>query len=126
MNIPSDLLNLEILPLSTVKATLSEQVSKTQVGAKRVAITINGFPRAVLVSYEDFIGLLGKKSEPLGAKIDYADWKRQEPARLQVRDSVLGLFDMKRLPRKGQKAYKKELVDEFDRKLKSRSKRSGR
>jgi prevent-host-death family protein len=49
----SDLLNLEILPLTKVKATLSEQVKKTQGGRKRVAITSNGFPRAILLSYED-------------------------------------------------------------------------
>ncbi len=126
MNSTSDLLNLEILPLSRVKATLSEQVNKVHASRKRVAITTNGFPRAVLISYEDFIDLLGKKSEPPVPRIDYADWKRGEPGRLKARDSILGLFDMKRLSRKGQKAYKKDLVDEFDRKLKSRSKKSGR
>lgn len=105
----SDLLSLEILPLSKIKATLSEQVNKTQ-GGTRIAITINGFPRAILLSYSDFLDLLRKPGSPTSPTrtIRYESWKAAEPQRLLARDSILGLFDMKKLARKGKKTDKKK------------------
>lgn len=118
----SDLLQLEILPLSKVKATLSEQIHKTQ-GRRRIAITSNGFPKAILLSYEDFMELLaqGSSGSPVPKVIRYETWKEEEPLRLKARDSILGLFDMKKLSRKGQKTYKRETVLEIDRKIKKGS-----
>ncbi|MCC6272963.1 MAG: type II toxin-antitoxin system prevent-host-death family antitoxin [Deltaproteobacteria bacterium] len=117
----SDLLSLEILPLSKVKATLSEQVQKTQ-GRRRIAITSNGLPKAILLSYEDFLELLARGGpRPVPARVlRYDTWKNEESLRRKARHSVLGLFDMKALSRKGQKTYKRETVRELDRNLKKR------
>ena len=54
----SNLLSIEFLPLSEVKAKLSEVVNTSLTKSKRIAITTNGRPTAVLLSYSDFLSLL--------------------------------------------------------------------
>lgn len=110
----SDLRSIDFAPLSEVKAKLSEYVRL--LGKKRIALTTNGRPSAVLMSYEDYLNWLQEKpgektvqEEPL-ERISFSDWKKERKNQESVRDSILGLFDMNRLSRKGQKAYKKNLV----------------
>lgn len=131
MKSSSDLLSFEILPLSEVKATFSEQIKKTRRQGKRIAVTINGKPMAVLLSYDDFLDLLQASGESKvhpevpeespERVIRYIDWKRDAALGAKARDSILNLFDTKKLSRKGQKAYKKDLVDEFTRGLKKKN-----
>lgn len=47
----------EILPLSSVKAHLSELVDRVEGEHDRVVVTRNGRPAAVLISHEDLEGL---------------------------------------------------------------------
>jgi prevent-host-death family protein len=114
----TNLLSMEFLPLSEAKAKLSEQVRKILAEGKRIAITTNGRPTAVMVSYQDYLNLLKKVSSPsqegLVHVIDYQKWKRGERERERVRDSILTLFDMSKLSRKGQKSYKQETLRELD------------
>lgn len=114
----NDLLTMEFVPLSEAKAKLSEQMRLIASGRRRVGITCNGRPSAVLMSYEDFIHLLRSSEREQGRDLektyDFSEWKKSKPKRLKVRDSILGLFDAGNLSRKGQKKYKKEKVREFD------------
>lgn len=47
----------ETLPLSSVKAHLSELVDRVEAQHDRVVLTRNGKPAAVLISYDDLEGL---------------------------------------------------------------------
>lgn len=47
----------ETLPLSSVKAHLSELVDRVEGEHDRVVVTRNGLPAAVLISHEDLEGL---------------------------------------------------------------------
>lgn len=114
----SNLLKIEFLPLTEVKAKLSEQIKKLSSG-KRIAITANGRPAAVLLNYEEFLSLAAafKKSPHPGPErvIQYEDWLKSAPQRKAVSDSINRLFDVEKLSRKGQKAYKKDKVRGFSR-----------
>jgi prevent-host-death family protein len=98
-------------PLSEVKASLSEKVRQVRGIACRLVITTNGRPSAVLLSYEDFLALVsGAQSAEPAAVIDLGDWETGRSRRRQVRDSVLRRFDVGTLSKKGQKAYKRDIV----------------
>lgn len=113
----TDIREIEFQPLSEAKAHLSHVV-RTLSPERRVAITTNGRPTAVLLSYNDYLSLLPQQSHSYTPRrISMEEWKREEPQRLAVRDSILGLFDMKSLGRKGQKRYKQEAVRGFKRKV---------
>jgi hypothetical protein len=76
-----------------------------------VVITTNGRPAAVLVSYEDFLALLRGDALAMPEEvIDLEEWERGRQDRRRVRDSVLDRFQLRTLPRKGQKRYKRETV----------------
>ncbi|MBI3541068.1 MAG: hypothetical protein HY073_02885 [Deltaproteobacteria bacterium] len=50
-----------------------------------------------------------KEEKPVPEKvITMEEWRKGAEKRKKVRDSILSLFDMKSLSRKGQKKYKKE------------------
>src|SRR5215471_17061543 len=104
----ANLLSMEFLPLSEAKAKLSEQMRKIISEGKRIAITTNGRPTAVLVSYEDYKDLLKKAASPEQETpvrtIDFDDWKKGSTKRKKVSDSISRLFDTSRLSRKGQKS----------------------
>lgn len=59
----NDLLSMEFAPLSEVKAKLSEQMRLIASEGKRIVITCNGKPSAVLLSYEDYLSLIRLSSE---------------------------------------------------------------
>ena len=113
----TDLLSMKFLPLSEVKATLSEQVKKTQGGIRRIAITSNGRPTAVLLAYEDYLRLARackiSAAESTGGTIDFEVWKKGQEQRKEISASIDKLFDSASLTRKGQKPYKKAKLDEF-------------
>jgi prevent-host-death family protein len=112
-----DLRAIDFAPLSEVKAKLSEYVRL--LGRKRIALTTNGRPSAVLMSYEDYLNLSqggggaeAAQEAPI-QRISLAEWKKDSKNRETVRDSILGLFDADRLARKGQKDYKRKLVKTY-------------
>ena len=115
----SNLLSIEFVPLSEAKAKLSEQVRRVLTEGKRVAITTNGKPTAVLLAYGDYLKLLQQLSKNYSASeedmIDLKQWKRDKNKRRKVIRSVTKLFDPSALARKGQKAYKRDMVHELHR-----------
>ncbi len=121
----TNILKMEFIPLSQAKAKLSEFLRMAQTSSKRIAITTNGRPTGILLSFADFQELLKMSpslqgKEPI-RKLDFVEWKKNRKRRLQVRDSIFGLFDMDKLSHKGQKAYKRETVRDFSRKTKKRA-----
>ena len=56
MSLPpkNELSNFEFQPLSWVKARLSSIVNNLKISKKKIVLTTNGRPTAVLLSYEDF------------------------------------------------------------------------
>ena len=109
----------EFLPLSEVKATLSAQVRKVVLEGKKIAITSNGRPKAVILAYQDFLEILQKLEPECGQAtplkmIDFNDWKKERPHRKRISESIKQLFDTSHLSRKGQKAYKQEKVKSFE------------
>ncbi|MCC6273483.1 MAG: type II toxin-antitoxin system prevent-host-death family antitoxin [Deltaproteobacteria bacterium] len=113
-----NLLKIEFLPLSEVKAKLSEQIKKLAAG-KRVAVTSNGRPVAVLMDYEEYLAMAGRCAGETSVQpdrtLDYESWLRSASERQKISESINRLFDVDRLARKGQKAYKREKVDGFSR-----------
>lgn len=112
-----DLRKIDFAPLSEVKARLSEYVRL--LGRKRIALTTNGRPSAVLLSYEDYLKLSqggampeAPQTEPV-QRISLSEWKKEAKNSETVRDSLLGLFDADLLGRKGQKKYKRNLVKTY-------------
>lgn len=113
----NDILSVDFLPLSEAKAKLSEQMRKISLQGRRIAITTNGRPTAVLLGYQDFLDLL-RSALPVTIQspqdiLDYSQWKKGSLIRKQVSDSIDQLFDATQLSRKGQKPYKQEKVREF-------------
>lgn len=111
----TDIRKIEFQPLSEAKAHLSHVV-RTLSPERRVAITTNGRPTAVLLSYDDYLSLLPPQSHSYTPRrISMEEWERDEPNRIAIRDSIANLFDVKSLSRKGQKKYKAEAVRAFKR-----------
>ncbi len=111
----TDLRTLDFVTLSEAKARLSEFVRSLSQAAKKLVLTTNGHPSAVLLSYQDYLRLVGQQSFQAPTKvIRFEDWKRERGKRIVVRDSILNLFDADKLSRKGQKCYKKKTVASFD------------
>jgi len=83
----------EILPLSSVKAHLSELVDRVEGEHDRVVVTRNGRPAAVLISHEDLEGL----EETLAALSD-PDLMRQlrESEAAAAAGDVVELDDLRR------------------------------
>lgn len=105
---------LDFQPLSWVKARLSAVVKDLPARQKKIVLTTNGRPTAVLISYEDFLRLFSR-TEPDADPIRFEDWKRERKNKEKIRDSIVELFDISKLTRKGQKKYKEESVRAFDR-----------
>jgi antitoxin YefM len=83
----------ETLPLSSVKAHLSELVDRVEGEHDRVVVTRNGRPAAVLISHEDLEGLeetLAALSDP-----DLMRQLRQSEAAV-MEDDVVSLDDLSR------------------------------
>lgn len=111
------LLSFEFVPLSEAKAKLSEQVRWVTAEGKRIGITCNGKPAAVLMSYQDYLDLV-RASAPATPKAetriyDFQEWKKGKTQRAKVKESIAGLFEAEKLSRKGQKKYKEEAVREL-------------
>jgi prevent-host-death family protein len=82
----------ETLPLSAVKAHLSELVDRVEGEHDRVVVTRNGRPAAVLISHEDLEGLeetLAALSDP-----DLMRQIRQSEAAVAA-DDVVSLDDLR-------------------------------
>ena len=113
-----DVRGMIFVPLSEAKARLSEFMRRIVSGRERLAVTTNGRPTAVVLSYRDYLGLLGQLPKPpdsAGEAISLEEWKKGSRERKRVTASVRNLFNYDSLPRKGRKRYKEELLHELDR-----------
>lgn len=114
-----DLRGMTFVPLSEAKAKLSEFLRKITSDRVRLAVTTNGRPTAVVLSYEDYLDLLKQlptpPAEDAGEVLSLEEWKKGSAERKRVSASIRDLFNYDSLPRKGRKRYKKELLREFDR-----------
>ena len=108
------ILSTDFAPLSEVKAKLSERIRSALSSSKKTVITINGRPAAVLLAYQDYLALLrklpGGESGSAGRVISLKEWEKGQKNRREITRSIAALFDVARLSRKGQKAYKREGV----------------
>jgi prevent-host-death family protein len=115
----SNLLEMDFVPLTEIKAKLSEFVRKMVARSHRLTITTNGKPTAVLLPYSDFLELLRQRSTPIANEteeiMDIKDWRRGRAKRVEISRYIDGLFNPGQLSRKGQKGYKQERVRGFDR-----------
>lgn len=76
-----DFLNLEAFdfrPLSEAKARLSALVRQLVPGLRRVVITTNGKPTAVLMSYEDYLTLARGRGSELEGTTEAMDEKETD------------------------------------------------
>ena len=73
---------------------------------------------SLMRTFEDFLNLTSKDNSQLLDKepIHFEDWKKERKSKEKVRDSIVSLFDISKLSRKGQKKYKEETVRGFNRK----------
>lgn len=105
---------LSFVPLSEVKAKLSEHVRGLAADEKRIVITVAGRPAAVLIAYDEFVR--GGPAAPRADEvIDIEQRRAERPERERIRDSLLARFDVAKLSRKGQKSYKQKKVRDLGR-----------
>ena len=109
------------IPLSEVKAKLSEQIQRS--ASKRIAITNHGKPVAVLLSYHDYQKLLGQldshkypQAASTGRVIDYEEWKLGSARRKKASQAILDLFDMESLRLNAPKGVPRYIGTAVDRK----------
>lgn len=118
-----DIRRLEFHALSEAKAKLSALIRKLKSGGKRLVLTHQGQPTAVLLSYQDYLTMSENQSEAQSASqasptppkriLTLEEWRRGAKRRREVAESIAGLFDLSKLPRKGQKPYKQKVLREF-------------
>lgn len=116
---PFDLRGMAFVPLSEAKAKLSEFMRRIASGRERLAVTTNGRPTAVILSYRDYLFLLGQspRLEPTGEGevLSLEEWRKGSRERKRISASIRDLFNYDSLSRKGRKRYKKDLLREFGR-----------
>jgi prevent-host-death family protein len=81
----------ETLPLSSVKAHLSELVDRVESQHDRVVVTRNGRPTAVLISHEDLEGL----EETLASLSDPDLMQQMRQSEVAAEDDVVSLDDLR-------------------------------
>ena len=102
--------DLEYVSVAEVKAKLSEKLRRVSSHGRRFAITSHGKPKAVLLSYKNYIALLEKRNEGEIEKISIDEWKKDAKRRKKIVDSVSSLFDLNKLSRKRQRVHKGSVV----------------
>lgn len=114
-----DIRGMSFIPLSEAKAKLSEILRRMASGRERLAVTTNGRPTAVVLSYQDYLALLRElpKGPPEEEEkiLSLKEWKKGSKERKRVSASIRNLFNYDSLPRKGRKRYKKDTLREIDR-----------
>jgi len=96
--------DVEYVSVAETKAKLSEKLRRIEKNGRRFAITSHGKPKAILISYNEYIGLtkdLPKRKAP----------RAKLPTNKQVKEVakyITSKFDIKLLSKKGQKEYKSE------------------
>ena len=106
--------NIDFEPLTEVKARLSEKVANVSEKNRILAVTLNGKPKVVVVSYEEFLRWVEQSSaESSLAPLKLSEWEAEAGQRREVVHSIKKMFDWPRLSRKGQKPYKKNALKKF-------------
>jgi prevent-host-death family protein len=92
------------ISVAEMKAKLSEKIHACRELDRVFVITSHGKPRAVLISYEAYMGMTEKRTPQ--RKIKAKEWIQKQ----EVAHDIKNLFDEKKLTRKGQKGYKRRSV----------------
>ena len=98
--------------VAETKAKLSEKIRACRELGRTFIITSHGKPRAVLMSYEAYAGLIEKEQEP--TIMDAKRWHKERSRRKEVAREIKELFDERKLSRKGQKGYKRRAVKRME------------
>ncbi|MDO8461793.1 MAG: type II toxin-antitoxin system prevent-host-death family antitoxin [Deltaproteobacteria bacterium] len=110
----TSLLNIDFVPLTEVKAKLSEKVARVGQENRLLAITLNGKPTVLMLPYAEFLKWVQKKEKgESGRTIDFKEWEKGSKQRREVSQSIKDLFDLSLLTRKGQKPYKRDALKKF-------------
>lgn len=97
-----------------MKAKLSEKVAQLEVEGRLTAITVNGKPKAMLVSYAQFLKVISPEMTPyIPRRLSLKEWEKESKHRKEVVRSIKNLFDLSLLSRKGQKPYKRDALKKF-------------
>lgn len=98
---------LEYASIAETKARLSEKIRRVVDNNRRFAITSHGKPKAVLISYKNYIALTSNQNKTENQE-KVEDMSARD--KKTVIKSVTSRFDEKLLSRKGQKDYKNEKI----------------
>ena len=101
---------LQILTaIADFRKNLAQFIERVTQGKERVIISQHGKPKAVLLSYLEYLQLTGELPKE-GKKISLQDWLKEKPVREEFAAEVAKRFDSTQLTRKGQKGYKARVV----------------
>lgn len=107
----------EFAPLSEVKAKLSEKIRLASGKGKKIAITSNGKPAAILLGYRDYLTLLQSlpqtQPNPPKETLSLNSWKKDAKKREEISRDIDRLFIPAKLSRKGKNPYKQRKLREF-------------
>lgn len=92
------------ISVAEMKAKLSEKIRTCRELDRTFVITSHGKPRAVLISYEAYMGMTEERTPQ--RRINAKTWVQKREATHDIKN----LFDEKKLSRKGQKGYKRRAV----------------
>jgi len=110
----TSLKNIDFEPLTEVKAKLSEKVSTVSQKKRLLAITLNGKPTAILISYSEFLNWIQETQQPyIPRRLSLKQWEKEAKQRKAVACLIKNLFDVSKLSRKGQKPYKRNALKKF-------------
>jgi prevent-host-death family protein len=116
----SQVKDLDNISVAEAKTKLSEKLRSVENRGRRYLITSHGKPRAVIISYKEYLSLVQSSDKPTSRNISLEKWKSESNERNRVIESVSSTFNTSTLSRKGQKEYKQNGVKET-RKAKKRS-----
>jgi prevent-host-death family protein len=106
--------DLEYVSVAEMKAKLSEKLKSVESKGRRFAVTSHGKPKAVVISYKEYLAMAqGSIAEP-PKEIELGEMKKEIKKRKSIIESVSSLFDENKLSRKGQKGYKCEKVSNME------------
>ena len=103
---------LEYISVAETKAKLSEKLRSIESRGRRFAVTSHGKPKAVILGYKEYLSLLEAPLPPGEIKLD--KWRSESGIRRKIIESVASLFDETKLSRKGQKGYKRHVIEKME------------
>lgn len=95
--------------IAEFRKNLAQFIERVVSGKERFIISQHGKPKAVLLSYPEYLQLTGGLPKE-GKKISLQDWLKEKPVREEFEEEIAKHFDAAKFARKGQKGYKARAV----------------